>query len=398
MIKKVLLVSFDVFPDVYPGALRTINLAKAFCDAGYECKIGAAEIRLNNKYMPTGFKLSISRNDIYSVSEYLGYKGSKYKRAIRNLILGGIRLSKWTEKEISKGNVGAVIVSAKNSFLPSILRGRLRKSSVPLIFDVVEWPEPNQYLLGTFGPWHLQGEYNFRHVFPKANGVITISSYLYEHFRELNENVIKIPPLIDIKDEKWNMDISNCESKELTQFVFFGNIGRKDDIIMPIIAIDILSRKKEKIKLKIIGSDQYGIIKKFLSDNRYKKNIEYIGILPHNKTIENLLCSEYSIIFRPDRRYSRAGFPTKFVESLAAGVPVISNITSDIGDYLVDKENGFVIPEYSLRALCIKLEESCTVDFYSRIRMKHNAKKTAEYKFDYRNYIDTVKSFLSKYL
>lgn len=36
-----------------------------------------------------------------------------------------------------------------------------------------------------------------------------------------------------------------------------------------------------------------------------------------------------------------AGFPTKFVESITAGTPVLTNQTSDLADYLVEGEIGF---------------------------------------------------------
>ncbi len=44
-----------------------------------------------------------------------------------------------------------------------------------------------------------------------------------------------------------------------------------------------------------------------------------------------------------------AGFPTKFVESLGAGCPVITNYTSDLDLYLKNGFNGFVVKDLNMK-------------------------------------------------
>lgn len=61
--------------------------------------------------------------------------------------------------------------------------------------------------------------------------------------------------------------------------------------------------------------------------------------------LERYCEADFSIFVRPDRRSSHAGFPTKLAESLAAGTPVITNNTGDIGLYLKDGENGFLLKD-----------------------------------------------------
>lgn len=50
---------------------------------------------------------------------------------------------------------------------------------------------------------------------------------------------------------------------------------------------------------------------------------------------------------------TKAGFPTKFVESLSCGIPVIATPSSNICDYLINEVNGFVIDEKQSLKQCL---------------------------------------------
>lgn len=43
------------------------------------------------------------------------------------------------------------------------------------------------------------------------------------------------------------------------------------------------------------------------------------------------------------QRYAQAGFPTKLVESFSLGVPILTNLTSDIGQYVRDSLDGVIL-------------------------------------------------------
>ena len=53
----------------------------------------------------------------------------------------------------------------------------------------------------------------------------------------------------------------------------------------------------------------------------------------------------------PNLVVCQSGFPTKFVESLSFGRPVIANGTSDILCYLKDGYNGYVVNDFSIKSL-----------------------------------------------
>ena len=122
----------------------------------------------------------------------------------------------------------------------------------------------------------------------------------------------------------------------------------------------------------------------------------YHGRLSHRETLEKIAQSDFSILLRPDRRYANAGFPTKLVESLASGVPVITNRTSDIGEYVRDGKEGFLLADSSVEACVEGLRRALRLDPSERARMADSARRRARECFDYRNYGDSLCCFIDE--
>jgi len=83
------------------------------------------------------------------------------------------------------------------------------------------------------------------------------------------------------------------------------------------------------------------------------------------------------ILLRDDSQWSRACFPSKVPELLALGLPIICSLTSDLGIYLRDSENAFLVEELSVEALCRALQRAATMGEGRYREMKAAARKTA---------------------
>ena len=102
-------------------------------------------------------------------------------------------------------------------------------------------------------------------------------------------------------------------------------------------------------------------------------------------------------MLRPENaRYARAGFPTKVTESLASATPVICNITSDLGMYIEDMNNGIIVKECSAGAVKEAVERALDLDLADRERMCRNARDTAEEFFDYNEYASKLIELLEQ--
>jgi len=122
--------------------------------------------------------------------------------------------------------------------------------------------------------------------------------------------------------------------------------------------------------------------------------VSFKGRLSHLETIKFIKSSDYSIFFRNNNLATKAGFPVKFVESIACGTPVITNSTSNIKDCLIDGKLGYLLDDTSESTLVESLNKVIELP---KIRIEHMKKKCLNSNtFMYQNYIDDFEIFIKK--
>jgi glycosyltransferase involved in cell wall biosynthesis len=122
-----------------------------------------------------------------------------------------------------------------------------------------------------------------------------------------------------------------------------------------------------------------------------------MGRIPREDVLRELSRSDFTVLIRSEeQRYAKAGFPTKFAESLATATPVISNATSDIADYLQDGVNGYLVSACSSEALTVALQKAICLTYEERVSMQQAARRTAEEYFDYARYKEPLKEFIEQ--
>lgn len=268
--------------------------------------------------------------------------------------------------------------------------------NLPLIVECSEWHERNQYTgpLGIFK--YINFCFNFHILCPATRNIICISNALLKKFQSTNNKVV-IPPTYDPNDFK-NLT-SSYEKSEVLNIFYGGNISGKDDVATLIKGILLLKKSdQEKIQFTIAGPTKEKLFE-YLSRsgielNKIKTFVNPIGRISKKETIEYLTKSDFSILLRPITRYSTAGFPSKVIESLAAGTPVITNITSDLGRYLQDGVDCIIIKEYSEASVASALIRALNLNEAEHNKLKTNSQKTAIKKFSPKSYVENIKFFL----
>ena len=266
-----------------------------------------------------------------------------------------------------------------------------KKNNIKSIVDITEW-----YLASGKNPVFYaikQSDTSFRmrYLNKKADGIISISRYLTDYYKKSGcKNIIQLPPLIDKEEEKWKKtDLK--EKSDKIKLVYAGSPGDIKDNLD--IVIKNVSEFTDKIEFHIlgIGKEQFidKIGKEYLSDN-----IIVHGRVSHGECIEMIKKSDFQIFLRPDNLVTRAGFPTKFGESIACGTPLITNLSSNIDDYLIEGKNGYKV---------IKISDEAIKDVLKKITLlSHNdISNMSEYcldynKFYYKSYIKEVEAFFEK--
>lgn len=240
---------------------------------------------------------------------------------------------------------------------PALSLYRLMKlSKVEIYADITEWYEPK----GNFIFKLIKGfdvSLRMKYLHKKLNGLIVISDYLENYYSKFGvENIINIPPLVDTSETKWSNEKSTTNNgNKAFRFIYSGSpgSGNKDRLDIVIESLKPFYVEKEiPIVLDVVGITKEFYVENFNNNSSLNAEYDFVnfhGRVAHLRSIELLKKADFSMFFREDNLTNNAGFPTKFVESVSAGTPVITNVSSNIKKYFAgnNKTNGIIIDDLS---------------------------------------------------
>lgn len=263
------------------------------------------------------------------------------------------------------------------------------RNGIKVLADVTEWYEPqgNPVFKAIKG---YDTTRRMRKSHSMTDGLICISSYLADFYRERGANVVELPPLVDTAQSKWHQHTESHPGE--LRFVYAGSPGSaKDRLDLILEAFDEIVPNIERIiRFDIIGitNEQYTAT---WSDSKHRDYVVFNGRCSHEEVIKKLLNADFQIFLRPDTLPNRAGFPTKFVETISSRTLPITNLSSNLSDYLIDGENGFVITGFDKQSI----KKAVTKAFEHTIEEINNMKMRLDKDtFDYRQYTNRLTRFL----
>jgi len=375
-------------PSASAGSRRVIGNAKAIQAAGYNVIIGGAQVGANSYLEHEGI-------EVYEVGE----------RKHENLptlfkYAAYTKMGKLTIEWLNTLQVDIFAIILYSGYSPYLLRllPWCRERSIPLVFDAVEWYEAPSVFQKIFNPYYWNIEYAMRKLIPQTKNVIVISTYLQKYYAGKNCNTVILPPLLDTST-KPKIKSSLDEGIVLS---YTGSPGKKDYLDRCLDAVITFNEKSLEMNFifHIAGLDE----SQLLAFNSFKKRgldqlpsyIKAFGMLSTDKALSITRNSHFSMLLRPDNRVSNAGFPTKVVESLAMGTPVLLNITSDLGRYVRDAKEGFVCRDSSTASLLAVLHSVCELSQSEYVEMSENAYKQAQSSFDISSRTQELKKFIKQ--
>jgi len=257
-----------------------------------------------------------------------------------------------------------------------------KKNNIKLYADTDEWFGWNGNSIKEKLIRGMDSFIRMRILQPSLEGVITISQYLKDYY-EKKTNTVCIPPLTDKSEKKWIDKIVNKENR--IELVYAGSPGRNKDKLDSI--IDVIAEFTDRCYFNVVGITKEEYINAYPEYENKKsmlKNINFTGRLSHNEALQYVKRADFTIFYREQTRVSKAGFPTKFVESISCGTPVITNRTSNINYYLTDGINGFFIGDNVQE----DLKKILSMDISELKNIKKNVMDNI---FDYHNYIEEMR-------
>ena len=259
------------------------------------------------------------------------------------------------------------------------------KHSIKVIHDTTEWEQAESFSLKDC---IKRFDITLRMLFclKKMDGVIAISRYLYDYYSSKVKTVL-VPPTVDLEDKKW------CRSRNMTadttvKIIYAGNAGAKNKDRLDFV-VEAVSGFKN-IQLNVVGLTKEQYENDFGALPSKCDNICFHGRIPHSEAVKAVCEADFQMLIREDTLKNRAGFPTKFVESISCCTPLIATLSSNIGDYLKDGKNGFIVD--SSNSLNSVLERISRLSREERVEMKCYCRDNNP--FDYHNYIAEINKLL----
>ena len=304
----------------------------------------------------------------------------------------GCRSVSFVRKHIEEFDV--IVASALPSDATELVKSLCSERGVTFAVDCTEWYTPEEFEKGELDRSYLDHVRLLTEVIDPSVKVIAISSYLEQYFRGKGCDVLRIPSVLDV--EELSAGNQTDPNRGRTRIMYAGSPGKKDSLELILRAIASLApEEQESVEFDVYGIDERALSTMLTAGIQIPACVQAHGRIPRANILEALHHSDFTVLMRdPLQRFAQAGMPTKVTESLGAGVPVIANITSDLGDYLIDGETAFVVPEYTVEACAETLLRAITSSFEMQVEMRAKARHVASSKLDYRVYAERLAAFL----
>jgi len=321
---RVLYIGGFELPDKNAAAQRVIGIAKSLRETGYEVRF----VNALKEYAGEPHN-----------TEYFGFSTFEYKReSDKDYLFSAHKAISLIREE--KPNT----VIAYN--YPAVALNRIRKycqvNNIKCIADVTEWPKPGGKKIVYRIIKELDTAFRMRYVLKHVDSVIVISRYLYDFYKTHVKTVL-IPPTVDITDDKWNVKVK--KNNEGTSFVYAGSPSALKEKLDVVVSAIKKCAKTENIVFNVVGITKEQFIEMYSWKEVLPREVVFWGRISHTDVIPIVKQANWSIILRENNTVVKAGFPTKLVESISCGTPVIANKFSNIEDYL-NENNSILIETY----------------------------------------------------
>ena len=382
MAKRIVFLTTNKYPNGDAGAIRQHQMAKIFNSQGYDSFV-------------IGYGDFTEKEETFDGVKYISLRDKT--SSVIGRLLSRLSFARRALSVINKmDDVGAVVLTDGFPDLFSRSIKYANRKKIPLLHDSVEWYSPEEYKNGKFSVEYLMKDYTNRVAVKKPIKVIAISEYLEKYFSSKGLKTIRIPVIMDSDEKK---PVLKKNNKKLT-FVYAGAPGKKDYIDIMLEGISQLSDDdKRNIEVHIFGITKQQLITICGVDSSIISNLGEClyahGRVPHDEATEWVKKADATILLRDEKlRYAQAGFPTKVVESMMYGTPVICNISSDLGKYLKNADNAYIVRSCDPNSFCSAIRAFLNTDLTQRIEINKNARDTAEKYFDSKGYRQTLVSFV----
>ena len=264
------------------------------------------------------------------------------------------------------------------------------------ISDIVERHDPQQFQRGSFDVRLWRHRWTSWLSGRLADRVVVISSALEQRL-SVRRAVLVLPPAVD--STEYQPRTARDDSSDRLTLLYLGTPSNKDLLGVLLTAIQKLdAAEQRRLQVIIAGPSRDDLIANVDVGGRLlaaaDQFIDILGPVPRHRVYELLAAADFTFLLRSPGGYATAGFPSKIPESLAAGCPVIVNLTSDLGRYLKPGTDSLICASAGIDDVLQTLHRVLELSRADLLRMSAEARETAVQHFDYHAWASALDSYL----
>ena len=356
--RKVLYLGRFGLPETAAG-IRVYRIAKIISAAGCQVRFGCY-----------GTKYQTSKETYDGLEYHFRTVFTGWRKILNVLDLYSDYLKiRFANRLIKSYQPNMVILYNPTSRMANRVRQLCKKRKISVVVDVTEWYEVSHQKKAE-KVVAVSVDKRIRKIDKKMDGIISISPYLTNYYEKQGKQVYEIPPVM-MEIGRKDFSKKRAHDGARLSIVYAGIPGKKDQLENVIQAVESINSQSIQVHLDIIGIDEEKPI----------PGVQFYGRLSHEKTVNIVKQADFSVLFRENLRYAKAGFSTKFAESMSLGVPVICNEVGGCDALVRNWENGIVLRDGEVETIkeclftLLNQADSALVD------MKKGAVKLAEDRF-----------------
>lgn len=337
--ETVIFVGWFKFPFGSAAASRIRTLAKGLWENGFQPWIVTTSGIDYRKEDENGTKTKDYDGIMYETTNKFDIKDEKYPKVKRfgNWVKASFFLWVRVLKLIRSQKPSAIIIYGRSglTYFPIFMIALIFK--VRIYLDSVEWYPPEAFRFGYLDIRYYDQMFGNYMPVLGYDGTISISSFIYNKYKNLKVKSIIIPSVFDFSNRPRLMEDLNRD--EVFRVIYTGNCKYGDGFDDLVEAFYWLEEEGFPIILQVLGvsgDSPNALIRNVRKEQNFGKlkNIHFLGRLPDNEYFKILDRGDCLCLPRPDSQTARASFPTRLPEFLSTGNPVLTTKVPDVSNYL----------------------------------------------------------------
>jgi glycosyltransferase involved in cell wall biosynthesis len=259
--------------------------------------------------------------------------------------------------------------------------------------DASELPEAHAGT-GVRGSLHLAANTSG---FRRSDGVVVISDSLVRRFEsQIGARRLMLMPVVIDGQEFLTQDGPATRAK--TTVFYSGRLNeRKDGVGTLLEAFGIIHERRTDARLVLVGESDPSVVDEF----RVRADalgiadaVEFRGVISREAMLDEMRSAAALVTARPDTPQNRANMPTKLIEYLATGTPVVATAVGNASEVVVNRETGLLVDPGNPGALAAAVLWVFDNEREARL-IGQAGRESALSRFDQRRHVDALGEFIA---